>query len=118
MALPENVLRGIMLFGSPEVAAQKERVLTQIEHNHQVRKYVQFLYSTYDVRNSTYNDLIEAFFRVHECLCCARHRRARPVSPFDVTVFPRTYDPLTHRCPCKCRYLLRTIVDEIITPSI
>ena len=118
MALPENVLRCIMLFGSPEVAAQRERVFNQLEHNHQVRTYIQYLYLTYNVRNSTYNELIEAFFRVHECLCCPRHQRARPVSPFDGTLFRRTYDPLTHRCHCKCRFLLRSIVDEIVTPSI
>ena len=118
MALPENVLRCIMMYGSPEVAAQRERVLTQLEHNAQVRKYVRHLYLTYNVRNSSYNDLIETFFNVHECLCCPRHRRSRPVSPFDGTLFPRTYDPLTHRCKCKCRFLLRSIVDEVVSPSI
>ena len=115
--ISENVHRTIMLYGSPDVTHQKRLVLYQLLHNDCVRKYIKTLYNTYNVRNSPYSDLIEAFFRVQECHCCGRHQRARPCSPYDGRLFPRQ-PTLAHKCKCKCRFLLRSIADEVVTPSI
>ena len=118
MALPENVHRTVMLYGSPEVAEQKRIMLYQLLHAASIRKYMHVMWLSFDVRNSSYHDLLEAFFRIEECRCCARHQRARPCSPHDGRLFPRQRARLPSRCKCKCRFLLRMIADEVVSPCI
>jgi hypothetical protein len=118
MALPENLHRTLMLYGSPEVAEQKRLALYQLIHAASIRKYILKIWLSFHVRNSPYDDLLEAFFRIEECRCCARHQRARPCSPHDGRYFQRQFPRQHHRCKCKCRFLLRMIADEVVAPSI
>lgn len=119
MALPENVRRCIMLFGSPEVAELKKDLHHQLKHAALLRKYIVFLHHTYNVRTSAYERLLEEYYMVEQCRCCPRHQRDRPRSPFDGRFFPRKYQDFEPRgCHCKCRYMLRAIADEVVEPSL